>query len=77
MRSRILLLSFFLLLQVAATAQTTGTIVGTVTDGSGAVVDLANLRPDGTLGEPAEETAEETPEENGDRTDESGEPAEA
>jgi trigger factor len=31
----------------------------TVTDGSGNVLDLANLRPDGTLGDPAEEPAEE------------------
>src|SRR4029079_12222303 len=28
----------------------------TVTDGSGNVVDLKNLRPDGTVGDPAEET---------------------
>jgi trigger factor len=31
----------------------------TVTDASGNVVDLKNLRPDGTLGDPAEAPAED------------------
>ena len=30
----------------------------TVTDGSGNVVDLKNLRPDGTLGDPPDDAAE-------------------
>jgi trigger factor len=33
----------------------------TVTDASGNVVELKNLRPDGTIGEPVEESDEETP----------------
>ncbi|MGN6783278.1 MAG: trigger factor [Marmoricola sp.] len=33
----------------------------TVTDGAGNVVDLANLRPDGTIGEPADESDDATP----------------
>jgi trigger factor len=36
----------------------------TVTDGSGAVVDLTNLRPDGSVGEPADETDEEDAEDD-------------
>jgi trigger factor len=32
----------------------------TVTDGSGNVVELKNLRPDGTIGEPVDETGNET-----------------
>jgi trigger factor len=45
----------------------------TVTDGSGHTVDLKNLRPDGTLGDPAEaEVAEAAP-----ATDETEEPAQA
>jgi trigger factor len=32
----------------------------TVTDASGHVVDLKNLRPDGTLGDPAEAVADES-----------------
>jgi trigger factor len=33
----------------------------TVKDASGNVVELKNLRPDGTIGEPAEEAAPEEP----------------
>src|SRR5207342_2324562 len=36
----------------------------TVTDASGNVVDLANLRPDGTLGDPAEAVADEADSDN-------------
>ncbi|HET8662963.1 MAG TPA: trigger factor [Nocardioides sp.] len=46
----------------------------TVTDASGNVVDLANLRPDGTLGDPAEESAAEPAEEPAEKPAE--EPAE-
>jgi trigger factor len=45
----------------------------TVTDGSGNVVDLKNLRPDGTIGEPAEASTEAS----GDAADATEEPAEA
>ncbi|HVQ23519.1 MAG TPA: trigger factor, partial [Candidatus Saccharimonadia bacterium] len=38
----------------------------TVTDASGNVVELKNLRPDGTIGEPADETVEESGDEAGD-----------
>jgi trigger factor len=46
----------------------------TVTDGSGNAVDLKNLRPDGTLGDPAEDPAQAADGEPADRTD--GGPAE-
>jgi trigger factor len=51
----------------------------TVTDGSGNVVDLRHLRPDGTLGDPAEDPAEDTTEGSAEATaaeDEAAEPAE-
>ena len=37
----------------------------TVTDASGNVVELKNLRPDGTIGEPVDETVEESGDERG------------
>ena len=50
----------------------------TVTDGSGNVLDLKNLRPDGTLGDPAEESAEASAEESDRESAETEtEPAEA
>jgi trigger factor len=42
----------------------------TVTDASGNAVELKNLRPDGTIGEPAEESTGETVEEIGDEAGE-------
>ena len=35
-------------------------------DASGNVLDLKNLRPDGTIGEPVDESEQETVEETGD-----------
>jgi trigger factor len=48
----------------------------TVTDASGNVVELANLRPDGTVGEPGDEPGDETVDEPGDETVETVQPAE-
>ncbi|HET7431652.1 MAG TPA: trigger factor [Nocardioides sp.] len=51
----------------------------TVTDSAGTPVELKNLRPDGTLGDPAEASAATTTDEadQADQADEDGEPAEA
>ena len=50
----------------------------TVKDASGNVVELKNLRPDGTIGEPVEESTEESAEASADEsTDESDEADEA
>jgi trigger factor len=50
----------------------------TVTDASGNAVDLKNLRPDGTIGDPAEAEAAAAPEtDETDETDQTGEPAQA
>ena len=38
----------------------------TVTDASGNVVELKNLRPDGTIGEPVDELVEEAGDQAGD-----------
>jgi trigger factor len=49
----------------------------TVKDASGNVVELKNLRPDGTIGEPVEESVEETTEASAeDDTDEQPEESE-
>jgi trigger factor len=42
----------------------------TVKDASGNVVELKNLRPDGTIGEPVEESTEASADESTDEADE-------
>jgi trigger factor len=42
----------------------------TVTDASGNVVELRNLRPDGTIGEPAESTDDAAPDATDEDSDE-------
>ncbi len=49
----------------------------TVTDASGQVVDLKNLRPDGTLGDPAEAGTDESATDDTATVDTEGEPTEA
>ena len=45
----------------------------TVQDASGNVVELKNLRPDGTIGEPVEESTEASADESTDESDETAE----